>query len=251
METKIILLSIMFFWSVAAIKAQAPKLCNVQGVLVQRVEPEPTLQINQETKDRFGYDANYFKPMAAIIVEAKRNNDGKVIRTKTDKDGNYIFKDLADGVYVISPILPKDYEKAEYYATIAGKDCIQSKDIFEVHTVGNLKGRIENLPLRPETASIGLSPVGSAKIYSNHQNGLYIRDLLNSTNCKSSRKSGVIEFDCSGLPTGKYYLNFAWRYSGGAIYYPGVGSEEIRRGKKPEIIEIKTGQTTDASFKVS
>lgn len=250
MKTKIILFSMTFFLSIAVIKAQAPKLCNVQGVLVQRIEPETISQINQEIKDRFDYNANYFKPMAAITVEAKRNNDGKVIRTKTDKDGNYVFKDLADGVYVISPILPKDYEKAEYYATIAGKDCIQSKDVFEVHTVGNLKGRIENLPLRPETASIGLSPVGSAKIYSRHQNGLYIRDLLNSPNCKSSRKSSVIEFDCSDLPTGKYYLSFVWRYSGETIYYPGVGGEGSRSGKEPEIIEIKTRQTTDASFKV-
>jgi hypothetical protein len=184
--------------------------------------------------------------MAGITIEAKRDNNGTIVSTKTDKDGNYAFKNLADGIYAVSPVLPKDYEKGVYYATIASKDCIESNDIFEVHTIGNVKGQIENLPLHGGYVSVNLYPADSEKIY------YKFKSLIVPRKCIITKKlESAIEFDCSGFPTGKYYLFIDWRDSGrDRIYYPGIGNEESIHGKKPEIIEIKKGQTIYASFKL-
>lgn len=246
MSYKIVLFSLVFCLSIIAAKAQPPKLCNIKGVLVERNEAKISSQTSQSIIEKLRYDPNYFKPMSGIMIEAKRDDNGTVVSIKTDKDGSYAFKNLADGIYVVSPASPKDYEKGVYYATVVSKDCIESNDIFEIHTIGNVKGRIENLPLYGGSVSVNLYPADSEKIY------YKFKSLIVPRKCEITKKlESAIEFDCSGFPTGKYYLSIDWRDSGrDSIYYPGVGNEESIHGKKPEIIEIKKGQTTDASFKL-
>jgi hypothetical protein len=86
-----------------------PKAPPLIGVVTENT----TAPSNQSNKvfTNFGFDYTGSSLMKGITIEAKRETDGKIFRTKTNDNGFYVFDELTDGNYHVYPLFPAEYER--------------------------------------------------------------------------------------------------------------------------------------------
>jgi hypothetical protein len=59
-----------------------------------------------------------------------------------------------------------------------------------------------------------------------------------------TKSNSSIEFDFASFPSGKYMLQF--NSAKGTVFYPGISDKD-----RAKIFEVKKGEITDVSFKIS
>jgi hypothetical protein len=140
----------VLFFDVKFTANRYPKSPVLFGTVIEKDKSsrEASIEIN----DKFGYDTRNFKSIAGIVIEAKREEDGAIFHTKTDRKGVFIFDNLVDGNYFVYPLPPKVYEKSpdlfrEYtfqnpdYRRLTykiGKDKCNYGIVFEMRKAENL-----------------------------------------------------------------------------------------------------------------
>ena len=227
---------------------------NLYGVVVEKFADSFSYTASDEAKLKLGYHPKEFKPLAGITIEARRKTDSKVVRTKTDKDGKFTFKDLATGEYQVYPLLPNIYKMTGFNLDTEdehGKVSIyfpvrdgfsNPRKVFELETFGNLKGKIENVFPGFEKADLEIWKLVNNNGKTEYQ--LFDRAYLSGKLDRFKKSESSLELDFPDFPTGKYILNFSSPKA--TIYYPGITDKA-----KAKVFEVKKGETTDVSFKIS
>jgi hypothetical protein len=223
---------------------------NLSGVVVEKFGDELSYTAADEIQRKLGYHPKNFRPLTGITIEAKRESDGKIFRTNADNQGTFKFTDLAYGNYQIYPVLNKGYERIgvypnappryqQRYDTVeVRKDWANARFIFKIQQVGNIKGKIENIPLDFANYAIKIWRIDDEGEYTNESSfssSIYPVSI-NKTN-------SIIEFNFPSFSVGKYAL--AISDLRGTIYFPGVGEKGTAK-----TFEVKKGETTDVSFKI-
>ena len=106
---------------------------KIQVVTKRKKQPSVTGKVFQYNTDplgnddfkgkslrtKLGYNPEYASPLGGIKVLAK-NRQNKITETVTDKNGQFEFTDLENGVYEISPILSgkKNVKAFQYYNSV-------------------------------------------------------------------------------------------------------------------------------------
>lgn len=227
-------------FSVIAARAEFPKAAMLRGAVVTRKQPQDFRASTDKTTFKLGYNPDSFEPLAGIAVEARRRRDGKIFRVKTDQDGSYIFKNLADGDYQVDPILPEGYHRASYAAGVGDAFC-QTKKIFEIKTGANLSGRIS-------------VPAGEITRYSvlvllKMDDGGNIVETNNAVNLpdQSIPQTGsqyTLDFYFPVDKSGRYFLELRY-LKRNSVYFPGVKEKNNARP-----IDLEVGKDTIVDFTV-
>lgn len=204
---------------------------------------------------KLGYDPNYAHPLVDVIVTARRIDDLREFKTKTNGDGRYIFNGLPNGIYEVSTDLPvtfdidalgvSHYEKTEkIFVEIDDQLCSKKID-FNAQPQGAVKLHADNALKRWTSIIVSLWRVevkdGKKEFFETFYD-VPKNKIISPYGSKYS-----FDHFFENVPAGRYILVFSFtddpQKETKYIFYPGVLEKE-----KAEILTIEAGETYDLAL---
>ena len=175
-----------------------------------------------------------------LVIRAA--SESNTFATRTDKDGQYEFKNLPNGRYTVTPELEQDWTydqhffAARYEKSIGDGSC--QKVDFDMYPTTRLKGRVKV----PPGQQFGTPIDGTVSL----QDIFAVPAGLQNTNERSGFEAFVYpdgQFDFWPIPAGDYYVGInitkspTPEMSYEPTYYPGVSDKKAAR-----IVHLEPGE---------
>lgn len=201
-------------------------------------------------KTIFAYDPRKARPVANIVVVAKRK-DNKEFKTKTDASGYFEFKNLPSGEYETYPNLPKDFNVIAFGEGAPNKEAngmlVQIDDsicgksvIFNTQLQGKIIVRGNNA--LNSWAQVGLHLLRVENRSENRELYNLSDGVLQKTSLTDDKSKFNFYSSFEEIPVGPYILAVSIHTDlikpEIAVYYPGTFERE-----KAEIINVEAGKT--------
>ncbi|MEZ5428970.1 MAG: carboxypeptidase-like regulatory domain-containing protein [Pyrinomonadaceae bacterium] len=234
------------------------KLPRLVGkVIQQNWSPEGRFLMRASSLNvKLGYDPNYAQPLKDVTVTAKRKEDGREFKTKTDAEGEYGFEDLPTGKYEVYTDLPKEYDvqinglirlNSNEIGFVNVDDGICGRKVeFNVQLQGDIQIRFDNALSSWSHIILSLWRVGEDDGKRKLNEFAYdaAKDKFLAT-----EGSGDIGYRHSfkKVPVGKYILRLNVtidpKRANKTVYYPGTFEVE-----KAAVIDVEAGETLNLVF---